>query len=273
MSTPLPGQYTVKSLQAMKGKQMIMMTTANEAWDANAAQEAGYHILRIGGFFDQYDCREMIDRIKLVRAGAPKMFIDAVVPLYYPLISNEEALRLAVEAFRAGADCAYLSCTPERLAAVVKEGIPVSAHIGCNPLLSTWTGGIRGNGKTCEEAIQMYELGLAYQEAGAVYLTVEISSPEVTGEIAKRLSIPVISLGSGTTCDGSYLFSSDILGNQLMPVPRHARQYCNFHQEAIDAFKEFKADSESGAFPSEDQTVKIPEAEFEKFLAELDRRS
>ena len=51
-------------------------------------------------------------------------------------------------------------------------------------------------------------------------------------------------MGSGSTCDGQYLFSQDVLGYTNGHMPRHARVYRNFkqeferlHHERVNAFK------------------------------------
>ena len=58
--------------------------------------------------------------------------------------------------------------------------------------------------------------------------------------------------------------------------PRHAKVYRNFRaeydrlqQERIAAFKEFRAEVETGAYPEPKHILPIADAEFEAFLAGL----
>ena len=51
-------------------------------------------------------------------------------------------------------------------------------------------------------------------------------------------------MGSGSGCDGQYLFSQDILGYNTGHVPRHSRIYRNFkkefdklHVERVNAYR------------------------------------
>lgn len=260
---PGPGQLTVYDLQNLKGKRQIMMTNATDSWTARAAQDAGFDVLNTRT--DTYE--SMVAAIKEVKSGAPNLLISVVTPIFLSFISDEEAVRGAVTAIRAGADMVFPLALPDRVAAIAKQGIPCAAHVGLNLALATWFGGPRGFGKTSEEALNLYKKALAYQEAGAVILTIECVADRVAAEIAKRLTIPVISLGSGSGCDGVNLFSSDILGTEPSGwLPRHAKKYRDFFKEAVAAFKECKDEVESGAYPARDKLVDIRDEEFELFM-------
>ncbi len=263
---PKKGQLTIYDLLNLKGKRQILMTKADDAWTAAAAQAAGIDIVISRG--DTYDA--MVARVQEIREAAPKVLIDIALPFHLPLISDEEAIRGAVTAIRAGADIIYPCAPPERVAALARQQIPCHCHVGLVPLVSTWTGGIRAMGKNSEEALKIYKDALAYQEAGAVMIEMECVPAKVAAEIAKRLEIPVMSIGSGSGCDGQFLFSADILGTHQQ-LPRHAKKYRDFFGEAVAAFREFKEEAESGAFPTRDKRIEIKDEEFELFMKGLDR--
>lgn len=68
------------------------------------------------------------------------------------------------------------------------------------------------------------------------------------------MKIVVLSTGSGTGCDGQYLFAADILGANRGHVPRHAKVCGDFRAEhdrpygkSVAAFGEFKADVDTGS--------------------------
>mgnify|MGYP003323692143 CR=1 FL=1 len=46
--------------------------------------------------------------------------------------------------------------------------------------------------------------------------------------ITKKVKLLTISMGSGSECDGQYLFANDVLGYTAGHMPRHARVYKNF---------------------------------------------
>ncbi len=83
-------------------------------------------------------------------------------------------------------------------------------------------------------------------------------------------------MGAGAGCDAQYLFAEDVLGYSRGHQPRHAKVYRNFRaeydrlqKERVAAFREFRADVESGAYPEEKHLVPIAEAEFEAFVKAL----
>jgi 3-methyl-2-oxobutanoate hydroxymethyltransferase len=86
----------------------------------------------------------------------------------------------------------------------------------------------------------------------------------------------MLSMGAGAGADAQYLFAEDVLGYTRGHQPRHAKVYRNFRaefdrlqQERIAAFKEFRSDVETAAYPEARHTVPIAENEFKEFLKGL----
>ena len=82
-----------------------------------------------------------------------------------------------------------------------------------------------------------------------------------------------LSMGSGSDCDGQYLFANDVLGYTEGHMPRHARVYKNFKKEyeklqteRLDAFKSFHQDTIDKKFNDPKITVGINDNEYERFL-------
>ncbi|MFC2017295.1 3-methyl-2-oxobutanoate hydroxymethyltransferase [Chloroflexota bacterium] len=267
---PKRGQLTIYDLQNLKGKRQIIETSAIDFWTARAAQAAGVDIIATGstgGDIDTYE--NLAARVQLIRKAAPNVLIMVPLITHTPLISNEEAIRGAVTLIRAGADIIGAGESLERVATLAKLGIPCHSHVGLVPNVSTWIGGLRAVGKNSKEALKVYKDALAYQEAGAIMIEMECVPDRVAAEITKRLDVPVISIGSGSGCDGQLLFSSDILGTH-QHLPRHAKKYRDFFEEAVAAFKEFKDEAQSGAFPTRDKLIDIKDEEFEFFMEGLE---
>ena len=91
--------------------------------------------------------------------------------------------------------------------------------------------------------------------------------------ITQKVKLLTISMGSGSTCDGQYLFSQDVLGYTKGHMPRHARIYRDFskefeklHQERVNAYKEYINDVEEKKFNDPKITVGINDKEFDKFI-------
>ena len=160
--------------------------------------------------------------------------------------------------------------TVERLA---REYIPVVGHVGLVPARATWTGGFRAVGKTAAQALALFEECKRYQDAGAFAVEIEVVPAEVAAAIAERLDLLLWSMGAGAGCDAQYLFAEDILGENRGHVPRHAKVYRNFaaeydrlQAERIAAFREFREDVGSGAFPGAGHLVSMDPDEFGAFM-------
>ena len=85
-----------------------------------------------------------------------------------------------------------------------------------------------------------------------------------------------MSMGAGSGCDAQYLFAEDVLGHTRGHKPRHAKVYRDFRteldrlqDERIAAFKEFRADVDSGAHPEDKHLVPVADSEFEAFMKGL----
>ncbi len=189
----------------------------------------------------------------------------------------EEALREAMQAMEAGAESIYCAMSPQIVEVLAREGVPVIAHVGLVPPKATWAGGLRAVGRNAEQAAQVYRDSKAFEAAGAFALEMEVVPARVAAEITRRVSILTISLGSGTGCDATYLFSADLLGENRGHIPRHARVYRDFaaerdrlQQERIAAYREYIADIESQSFPAGEHEVSIEQDEFERFLDSID---
>ena len=75
------------------------------------------------------------------------------------------------------------------------------------------------------EAKDVYLHTLSLQDAGVFAVEMEVVPKKVASFITKNVDILTISLGSGSGCDGQYLFSQDILGTYQGKYPRHAKVY------------------------------------------------
>lgn len=187
--------------------------------------------------------------------------------------SAEEALRCAMQAMEAGAESVYCAMSPQVVELLAREGVPVIAHVGLVPPKATWVGGMRAVGRTAEQAARVYRDAKAFESAGAFAIEVEVVPARVAAEITRRVSILTISLGSGSGCDATYLFSADLLGENRGHMPRHAKVYRNFaaerdrlQQERIEAYQEYIHDIENRHFPANEHDVTIKPDEFEVFM-------
>jgi 3-methyl-2-oxobutanoate hydroxymethyltransferase len=189
----------------------------------------------------------------------------------------QEAVRAGFDAMEAAADGIMCQWGPEFIRAVSSVGIPVQAHAGLVPRLSTWTGGLKAVGKTMDEAIWVFEQIKSFEAAGAWAVEVEVVPSELLTEISRRTSLVTSSIGAGSGGDIQFMFAEDILGNHAPPYPRHTKQYRNLFKmeqamqvERIEGFRDYINDVKSGGFPGPEHVVKAPEGLIEQFLAKLE---
>lgn len=258
---------TVKELLACKGQRKLTQVNVHNAGEAAACEAAGIDMLITWE-------RSPIEDF---RASAPNTFFTVGL-VYGTYVNSDEALRAAFSAMERGADAIYCPMSLDVVEALAKEAIPVHGHVGFVPYKKTWTGGFKAVGKTASQAIDVFRRAKAYQDAGAIAIEVELVPVPVATEITKRLSILTVAMGAGSGCDAQYLFAKDILGYNDGHIPRHAKVYRNhraeydrLHQDAIAAFAEFKAETEAEAFPGSENTLSMPDAEFEAFMERVNQ--
>jgi 3-methyl-2-oxobutanoate hydroxymethyltransferase len=258
--------YTIKHLQELKGKAVLTETMPFTTSEAAAAEEAGIDTLKV-----KFDPRNPGGAIAL-RKAAPNTFMTFCIGLTR-VATVDEAVRAGFDAMDAGADGVMCQWGPEFIQAVSRVGIPVQAHAGLVPRLSTWTGGLKAVGKTIEEAMWIFEQIRSYERAGAWAVEVEVIPAELLKQISCRTRLVTSSIGAGSGGDIQFMFAEDILGNHAPPYPRHTKQYRNLFKmeeamqaERVGGFRDFIKDVQSGSFPGPEHTVKAPEGLVDRFL-------
>ncbi len=258
-------RLTVAGLRALKGKRQLTMLFVDTLDEAAAASAAGIDILSI---IDPVWTPEM-------RAAAGDCFVQVGL-LYGPLCTYEDYIRAAHRVIMIGGDAVYCAASMDTITRLAAEGIPVISHVGLIPSKATWTGGFKAVGKTADSAINIYKHVKQLEAAGAIGAELEVVPDRVAAEISKRTSLIMLSMGAGPGGDAQYLFAEDVLGYTRGHQPRHAKVYRNFRaeydrlqQERIAAFKEYKADVQSGAYPEKRHVVSIDDAEFNAFMKKL----
>lgn len=258
---------TVKHLQEIKGVRQIAFVQVAREEEAIAASAAGMDMIGTGF------------------RPETKHFASLVPDSHFQFglawgkhASAEAALAEAMQAMEAGAQSIYCGMSQHIVEVLAREGVPVIAHVGLVPPKATWVGGMRAVGRTAQQAEQVYRDCKAFESAGAFALEMEVIPAQVAAEITRRVTPLTISLGSGTDCDATYLFSADLLGENRGHVPRHAKVYRNFaaerdrlQQERIAAYKEYIADVNTATYPDSSHDVSIQNSEFEQFLTAIDK--
>jgi len=264
--------------------EQVAWVTAYDYPMASFAEQAGMDMILVGDSLGMVvlgysgtnpvtmdDC---ISHCQAVRRGAPNTFVIGDMPFMSYQKSDEDAVANAGRFIKeAEVDCIKLEGgmrVARRIKAITDAGIMVMGHIGLTPQSTGQLGGFKAQGRDVNSARNLIKDALAVQEAGAHMLLIEAVPPEVTGFIAKKLDIPVYSIGAGP-CDGQLLICGDMLGLFQAFTPKFVKKYANLAEITINAFGEYIRDVKSGAFPTDEHVYHIqePEEEFEKMFEEF----
>ena len=276
-------KLSILDLQRMKQDgEKIAWITAYDYPTAQFAEAAGMDMLLVGDSLGMcvygYEgtvpvtMDQCIVHSQAVRRGAPNTFVLGDMPFLSYQTSDADAVRNAGRFIKeAGVDGVKLEGgirVISRIKAILDAGIVVCGHIGLTPQSSGQLGGHKAQGRTAASAKLLIEDALAIEEAGAQMLLLEAVPPEVAGFIAKKLSIPVLSIGAGPDCDGQLLIVSDLIGQFQAFTPKFVKKYANIAQVVTDALSAYIKDVKAGTFPSDEHCYHMLKGEKEKF-AEL----
>ena len=265
-------KLTVYDYLKSKGKRQLSAMFVHNVEEARAAQEAEIDMICTSHDAPQFGINTSFEELKRIREAAPSCFMQSggtASPA-----SEYEAMKLCHKYISIGADCVYGGGWSYKwIRALRDSNIPINSHVGLVPGNATWIGGYRAIGKTAEEAIGVLRHTLELQDAGVIGVEFEVVPPKVAAIVTKKVDIITLSMGSGSDCDGQYLFGNDVLGYTEGHMPRHARVYRDFkkeyarlQKERVEAFKEFHADTVNKNFNDPKITVTIENNEYEKFL-------
>jgi len=273
-------KHSVHTLQKMKETgEKIAWLTAYDFPTAAFAEAAGLDMLLVGDSLGMcvygYEgtvpvtMDQCIVHCEAVRRGAPNTFVVGDMPFLSYQTSDEDAVRNAgrflkearVDAVKLEGGVRVLG----RIEALLDAGIVVCGHIGLTPQSSGQLGGHKAQGRTIDSARLLIEDALAIEESGAQLLLLEAVPPEVSGYIANRLSIPVLSIGAGPGCDGQLLIVSDMIGQFQAFTPKFVKKYANVAEVVTEAMRAYVTDVKSGAFPADEHCYHMLKGEAERF--------
>ena len=263
MTQEASGRRPVRRASALdvrlrKGTGPFAMVTAYDAAFARICERAGIDVILVGDSYGMvslgYSSTQQVDLADMVRAaaavarGTSRAHIVADLPFMSYEVSDEDAVRSAGELVKyGGAGAVKLeggATVASRIAAIVRAGIPVMAHIGVLPQTAALDQGFARR----RELEQLRRDALAVQEAGAYAVVLEMVFAEGSATLTRELSIPTIGIGSGISCDGQVLVLHDVLGLYPDPPP-FARVFADLGAAATSALTHYREDVEEGRFP------------------------
>lgn len=259
-----PARQTTESIRKLKGQRPIVALTAYDTAAARLVDESGVDVILVGDSvgttllgFDStvpVTLEAMIHHTAAVARGNQAALLVADVPFGYGRHDPQQLIRAAVRLMQEGGGCAVkletVAADSEVVAGMVAAGIPVMGHIGLLPQRIHQLGGYRKFGKRPGEAAALLEDATALERAGCFALVAEMVDGGVARELAAKVSIPIIGIGSGPDCDGQILVYHDILGLTPGKVPSFVKVYDDVAARIRSAVSGYVDDVRSRRFPS-----------------------
>ena len=260
-------KWTAKKIRALKGERKIAVLTAYDALTASLVDGADIPVVLVGDSLGMtvlgYETTlpvsmdEMLHHTAAVSRGVENALVVADMPFmsYQPSIAMglENAGRFIKEADADAVKIEGGAMRAELIEALVNNGVPVLGHIGLTPQSIKEMGGYKVQGKTSEQARQLMDDAMAVEQAGAFALVLECVPAELGELISNALTIPTIGIGAGAGCDGQVLVFTDLLGMSGRPVPKFVKKQADLNPVITKALAAYRAEVESGDFPSNEQ--------------------
>lgn len=299
---------TVLGFQEMKKRgEKIAYLVTYDFHTARRAEEASMDMILVGDSVGMsiygYEgtvpvvMDQMIFHAEAVRRGAPNTFVIGDMPFGSYQTDEKDAVLNAMRFYKeAMVDAIKLeggARVSKQIRAIVNAGMNVMGHIGLTPQSSGQFGGFKAQGRTAESAIKLIDDAVAVEKVGAFSLLVEAVPPEVTKIIAKKLQIPVLSIGAGPLCDGQLLLDIDLLGRGTVFAPKFVKCFVpqavaskigavpigtlpanNLAEIILLAFQEYVREVKMGIFPDiEKHCYKMIDGELEKLEKRLHKNT
>ncbi len=269
---------TVATFAKMKKEgTKISMLTCYDYTTACLVDKAGVNSILVGdslgntmlGYEDTLSVtvEDMIHHCAAVARGAKNALVICDMPFMSYQVSVEKALENAGRLMKEGrAGAVKLEGGPEvapAIKAMVQAGIPVCAHVGLTPQSVNTFGGFKVQGKDDATANKLISDLKAVEEAGAFAVVVECVPPKLAEFASKQISIPVIGIGAGASCDGQVLVYQDMLAMGDFK-PKFVKHFANVGEIMVDAFRTYDEEVKAGTFPGPEHVFADNDSVLEK---------
>ena len=268
------GRLSIHKLAEWKreGRRFAMLTAYDYAM-ARLVEQAGAPVILVGDSLGTvmlgHDSTvpvtmdDMLHHTKAVVRGTERCLVVADMPFMSYQANPDEAVANAGRLLQAGAGAVKLEGGSEMAPLVrrmVSAGIPVMGHLGLTPQSVNQFGGHKVQGKTPAAAARIIGDARALEEAGAFAIVLETVPAPLAKMVTERIGVPTIGIGAGVDCDGQVQVLHDLLGlfddqRQF----RHAKRYAVLGEAIRGAIREYVAEVEEGAFPTEEESFPMAE--------------
>ena len=278
-------KVTPDLIRSKKGHKPITFVTAYDFPTGKLADQAGFDMILVGDTLAEvvlgYDTTlpvtfdAMLHHTCAVRRAVKRALLVADLPFGTYQVSEDDAVRSAVRFIKeGGAQAVKLEGGQKRIPVIrrmLDAEIPIMGHIGLTPQSVHRMGGYRVQGKLVAEIVSILEDATALDHAGVFAIVLEGIPREVAKIISNEISASSLGIGAGPDCDGQVLVMNDILGLTFKRPAKFVRQYTAGSLEIGRALAAFKADVESGTYPTDAEAYHLS-AELQFELPEIVRR-
>ncbi len=217
---------------------------------------------------------DMIRHSAAVRRGAPNVWLVGDMPYMSYQPSVETAIRNAGR-FMAEAGCDSIKLEggaemADRIAGIVRAGIPAIGHLGLTPQSVSALGGFRLQGKGAAQAKKIIDDAKALEEAGAFCILLEMVPDRVCQIITERAEHCIImSLGSGPYAHGQLLIYHDAFGLYPKFKPRMAKVFADAGSVIQEGLNKYVQEVGDKTFPQPENWFGMPDEEYAELLRRL----
>lgn len=258
-------RVTTNVLQEMKRKgEKISMLTAYDYTMAKIVDHAGIDVILVGDSASNVmaghettlpiTLDQMIYHASSVVRAVDRALIVVDLPFGTYQGNSKEALNSAIKIMKeSGAHGVKLEGgkeVKESVERILSAGIPVMGHLGLTPQSIYKFGTYNVRAKEADEAKRLIEDALILEKSGCFALVLEKIPAKLAGQVAKKISIPVIGIGAGGGVDGQVLVFHDMVGLNNEFNPRFLRRYLNLYNDITKAVGKYIKDVKSKDFPN-----------------------
>ena len=265
-------RVTPAFIRDKKGRQRITFVTAYDFPTAKLADEAGFDMVLVGDTLAEvvlgYETtlpvtfETMLHHTAAARRGIRRALLVADLPYGTYQASEQDAVRFALRFVKeGGAQAVKLEGGQKRvnvIRRIVNAEIPIVGHIGLTPQSVHRMGGYKVQGRLEADVERLMQDAVALDKAGVFAMVLEGVPREVAKAVSDEVSIPTLGIGAGPDCDGQVMVLNDLLGLTFKRPAKFVRQYLQGASDMRAALAQFKADIESGAYPTDAESYHLP---------------
>lgn len=194
---------------------------------------------------------DMAYHTQAVTTARQRAFVMADLP-FLSYTSTEDALINAARLMQqGGAQMIKLEgCHTAIIKFLVNFGIPVCGHLGLLPQSINQLGSYKVQGKVSQDAEKILNDAQKIEQAGASLLVLECVPTSLAEKISQSLTIPVIGIGAGVSCDGQVLVLYDMLGISIGKRPKFSKNFMEGAADISEAISQFHQAVKQSKFPA-----------------------